>query len=84
MEKNLKTNPLDTIIIFFASNLSSLPFNKKFISSSNIFAIIVCFTSTCFFKKLFHFSYNKKLVFSLFESTNLFVLQVFDNKGYNA
>ncbi len=37
-----------------------------------------------FKEKLFHLSCNKKSILSLLEFSNLFLLQVFDNKGYNA
>jgi hypothetical protein len=67
-----------------ASCFSSLHLNKEFTFSSNIFAIIVCFTSTFFLEKSFHLFYNKKSILSLLEFSNLFLLQVIDNKGYNA
>jgi hypothetical protein len=57
---------------------------KSLLFSSNIFAIIVCFTSTFFLEKSFHLFYNKKSILSLLEFSNLFLLQVIDNKGYNA
>jgi hypothetical protein len=37
-----------------------------------------------FLEKLFHLSSNRKSILSLLEFSNLFLLQVLDNKGYNA
>ncbi len=81
--KKIKIDPQDTIVIFFASYFFSFAFSKEIISSSNTFTIIMCSTSTCFLKKLFHLCCNKKLILSLLEFLNLFLLQVLDNKGYN-
>ncbi len=62
---------------FFSSFQQKIYFFKKKI------AITMCFASACFLKKLLHLSCNKILIFSLLEFSNLFILQVFDNKGYN-
>ncbi len=76
----LEIDPLNIIALFFVDYFYTLPFNKKFTFSSNIFAITMCSTSTCFYKKIFHLYYNKKKILSLFEFLNLFLSHVLNNK----
>ncbi len=83
-KKNLEINPPDTIVLFFGGFFSFLPFNKKITFSSKKITITMCFASTFLKKKLFHLFYSRKLVLSLLEFLNLFILQVLDNKRYNA
>ncbi len=55
IEKKLKIDPPKKHILFFVDCLYFLPFSKKFTSSSNIFTIIMCSASTCFFKEVIPF-----------------------------